>query len=98
MSGGSIQVVPPELASAMGSASAVEQTTMAVAGGLGAAAGGAAGCDPSVAGAFEAMQSAWTAQALFLGQSDGGLASALGSASSSYPATDDAAMRGVWLG
>lgn len=95
--GGQIVVVPASLSSAASSATGVAQTVMAVVGGLGAAAGAAAGGDPGVAGAFDAMQSAWTGQARFLGEADSGLASALGSSSVSYPATDDAAMRGVWL-
>lgn len=91
-----IQVVPDQLAGAGKAAQTTAKTVSQVRGEVNAASGYESGCGPQARGAFAAMQQAWLAQLGYLGESVGGLAAALGNASSAYPANDKSQCVVVW--
>jgi hypothetical protein len=93
-----IQVPPGTIATTQQVSGQVAQTVVGVAGTLAGAGGAEGACGPAAAGAFTAMQTAWLRQSAYLGDSDAGLAEALGHAAAAYPTNDDAQMRAVWEG
>lgn len=94
--GSKIQVVPDQLAAAGKAAQSTANTVSEVRGEVSSASGDESGCGAQSRGAFAAMQQAWMGQLDFLGQSVGGLAAALGHASSAYPENDASQCVVVW--
>jgi uncharacterized protein YukE len=90
--GGQIKALPSSLA---GAGSTLQQVSGDLGGVTGQFSGGSAagaGCDPSAAGAFDAMQKAWQGELTRLGTVMTGVSSALTAASEDYVATDTSVM------
>jgi hypothetical protein len=90
--GGQIKALPSALAGAGATLKQVSGDLDGVAGQFTGGSAASAGCDPSAAGAFDAMQRAWQGELAHLRTVMAGVSSALTAASEDYVATDTSVM------
>jgi hypothetical protein len=90
--GGPIKALPSALSGAGSTLQGVSGDLTGVTGQFSGGSAAGAGCDPSAAGAFDAMQKAWQGELVRLHTVVAGVSSALTAASQDYVSTDTSVM------